>query len=375
MFCLKIARCEGIVRRAVASKSHTDFDHRVMIRGEVRWIQVRSICSLQPDGGWVWNGCWTDVTDARAQADALQLAKTEAEEATRAKSMFLANMSHEIRTPMNAIIGMAHLALKTPLSPKQHDYLDKIHTAGVSLLGIINDILDFSKIEAGRLDIESGDFDLDEVLANVSAVTAGRAQDKGLEYLIDVPAEVPRQLRGDPLRLGQVLINLVNNAVKFTDAGEVTLSAQIERRTDDELVLAFTIRDTGIGMSAEQCARLFQAFTQADGTTTRKFGGTGLGLSISRRLVEMMGGTITVESTENLGSTFRFNVRLHINKFAPMIPATTAPQPTLPDLVGIRVLLVEDNARSTSKSPSNYCRQPAPPSMSPATAGRRSTAC
>ncbi|WP_374357917.1 ATP-binding protein [Chitinimonas sp.] len=273
----------------------------------------------------------------------VEAARRHAEEATRAKSMFLANMSHEIRTPMNAIIGMAHLALKTALSPKQRDYLDKIHTAGVSLLGIINDILDFSKIEAGKLDLESVEFDLDEVLANVAAVTAGRAQDKGLEYLIDVPPGVPRRLRGDPLRLGQVLINLVNNAVKFTEAGEVAVSASVERLDGESVWLAFTVRDSGIGMSADQCASLFQAFTQADGSTTRKFGGTGLGLSISRRLVEMMGGSISVESAAGRGSTFRFNVGLIAGTGELMSGHALATPAAIPDFSGLSVLLVEDN--------------------------------
>jgi two-component system sensor histidine kinase/response regulator len=330
---------QTIVRRAIANKSNTDFEHRVVIQDKIRWIHVRAICSMQQDGGWVWNGFWMDVTDARAQAEALKQAKDQAEDATYAKSMFLANMSHEIRTPMNAVIGMAHLALKTALSNKQRDYVEKIHTAGVSLLGIINDILDFSKIEAGKLDIESVDFDLDEVLANVSAVTAGRAQDKGLEYLFDVPPEVPRRLRGDPLRLGQILINLVNNAVKFTEQGEVKLSAVVETATESLIRLAFTIHDTGIGMSAEQCSRLFQAFTQADGTTTRRFGGTGLGLSISRRLVEMMGGRITVDSKLHEGSTFQFTVCL-LPAQNDQINGRVLP----PALNGMRVLVVDDNA-------------------------------
>ncbi|QDQ25138.1 response regulator [Chitinimonas arctica] len=265
-----------------------------------------------------------------------------AEEATRAKSMFLANMSHEIRTPMNAIIGMAHLALKTPLSPKQRDYVEKIHTAGVSLLGIINDILDFSKIEAGKLDIESVDFDLDEVLANLAAITGGRAADKGLDYLFDIPPETPRRLKGDPLRLGQILINLVNNAVKFTEKGEVRLLAYVEHDGPDGLVLAFEVRDSGIGMSAEQAGRLFQAFTQADGSTTRKFGGTGLGLTISRRLVEMMGGQIRVESSPGRGSNFLFTVCMQHGAPAAATGGSGNIQ-ILPKFKGVSVLLVEDN--------------------------------
>ncbi|GAB3266594.1 response regulator [Chitinimonas naiadis] len=329
---------QGVVRRAIANRQSTDFEHRVILDGEARCIQVRSVCSPLPDGAWVWNGFWMDVTEARQQAEAIRLSKEEAELATQAKSMFLANMSHEIRTPMNAVIGMAHLALKTQLTSKQRDYLEKIHTAGVSLLGVINDILDFSKIEAGKLDIESVDFELDEVLANVATVTGGRAEDKGLEYLFDIPADVPRRLNGDPLRLGQVLINLINNAVKFTEQGEVKLSARIEQLDETSVTLAFEVRDSGIGMSPEQTNQLFLAFTQADGSTTRRFGGTGLGLSISRRLVEMMGGQISVESELGKGSVFRFNAHLGISQgeanSCRVLPAA---------LNNMRVLVVDDN--------------------------------
>ncbi|WP_374536682.1 response regulator [Chitinimonas taiwanensis] len=329
---------QAILRRAITDKTGTDFESRVQLNGKLLWVHTRASCSKQDDGAWVWNGFWMDVTESHQQALALRAAKDEAENATQAKSMFLANMSHEIRTPMNAIIGMAHLALKTALSPKQRDYVHKIHTAGVSLLGVINDILDFSKIEAGRLDVESIDFDLDEVLANVAAVTSTRAEEKGLEYVFDVPAEVPRRLRGDPLRLGQILINLINNAVKFTENGMVRLSARLEDAPSGQIGIGFCISDTGIGMSEEQAANLFQAFQQADGSTTRRFGGTGLGLSISRRLVEMMGGQISVESREGEGSAFRFGVR-----FAPAGERIKLERVLPSALNNMRVLVVDDN--------------------------------
>ena len=273
-----------------------------------------------------------------ATDEELKVAKEKAEEATEMKSMFLANMSHEIRTPMNAVIGMAYLALKTPLSERQRDYVTKIHNAGTSLLGLINDILDFSKIEAGRLDIETVDFRLDDVIASVTAITADKAQEKGLEFLTDVDSAVPQHLVGDPLRLGQVIANLINNAIKFTERGEVYLKAELQEQSADRARLRFSVSDTGIGMTPEQAARLFQPFTQADASTTRKHGGTGLGLTICRRLVELMGGEIGLDSEPGAGSTFHFTVSVGIASGAARDEVVAEP------LRALSALVVDDNA-------------------------------
>jgi PAS domain S-box-containing protein len=283
-----------------------------------------------------------DVTERKRMEAELLRAKEAAEAATRAKSDFLANMSHEIRTPMNAILGMTHLALKTKLTPTQSDYLRKVEISARSLLGIIDDILDFSKIEAGKLDMESVAFDLDEVLENLATLVTVKAQEKeGLEVLFRTAPDVPRSLNGDPLRLGQILVNLANNAVKFTERGEIVVSTDVVLLEEKTVELRFSVRDTGIGLSPEQQARLFTSFSQADTSTTRKYGGTGLGLAISRRLVEMMHGKIGVESAPGAGSTFSFTAIFGIGQ-----DATPARREPPPDLRGLRALVVDDNPRS-----------------------------
>ena len=280
-----------------------------------------------------------DVSEKKRLQDDMRRAKELAEESTKAKSDFLANMSHEIRTPMNAIIGMSHLALKTELSQRQRDYVSKIQQSGQHLLGIVNDILDSAKVEAGKLTVESIAFELDKVLQNVATVICDKASAKGLELVCDVAADVPQNLIGDPLRLGQVLINYANNAIKFTAEGEIGI---LVRRceghsTPGTVLLRFEVTDTGIGLTQEQIGRLFQSFQQADASTTRKYGGTGLGLAISKSLAELMGGRVGVESELGKGSSFWFTSVLGEGE------ARTIPHISRYKIETQRVLVVDDS--------------------------------
>jgi two-component system sensor histidine kinase/response regulator len=279
----------------------------------------------------------TDVTE-------LQRLKEEAQAANRAKSDFLSNMSHEIRTPMNSVIGMAHLALKSATHPKQRDYLQKIYHSGQHLMGIINDILDFSKIEAGMLELETVAFDLSALLANVGSQLSEQAARRKLELVCEIWPGLEQQVSGDPLRLEQVLLNYVSNAIKFSENGKVHIRARAVEQRDNQVLVRFEVQDQGIGMTQQQIAKLFQSFHQADTSTTRRYGGTGLGLVISKQLAELMGGTVGVDSTPGVGSTFWFTARLQLSVKLLQPADGEALEPDLrASIQGAAILLVEDN--------------------------------
>ncbi len=333
------AEIEGIPQRAIAAGQPATMEWRhARLDGEAFDAEV-VLVPFEHDGRRQCCAIIQDITARKQTEAALRNAQQASEAATQAKSRFLANMSHEIRTPMNAIMGMTHLALMDELPPKARNYVDKAHRAASNLLQILNDVLDVSKIESGKLELEYTDFQLEGVISNMADVLGMRAEEKNLELLFTAPPDIPTALVGDPIRLGQILINLGTNAIKFTDQGEVLIGCEVQRQDPSDVVLHFWVRDSGIGMSAEQIERLFQPFTQADNSTTRQYGGTGLGLTISRQLVEMMHGRIWVNSQPGKGSTFHFTARFGLQAQPGTHRALTASE-----LQGKRLLLVDDNA-------------------------------
>lgn len=338
-------RFESLIRELYTGRcqeAHITFPFRRPSDKAGIWLDALAVMATDPNGQPRITGSLQDVTAQKATEAALEDAREQAEAAMRTKAEFLADMSHEIRTPINAVCGMCHLMLRTDLTARQEDYALKIRQAGEHLLGIINNILDLSKIESGKQTLETTDFELDSVLDHMANLVGDKAAEKGLELIFQIAPDVPRQLCGDPLRLSQILVNYGNNAVKFTDHGEIHVRVAVDPQRGEEVMLRFTVIDSGIGLEPEQITRLFANFEQASEFTTRKYGGSGLGLVISKRLAEMMGGQVGVDSVPGQGSSFWFTARLSL-------AASCAPGPRVdPALRHSCILVVDDNKAARS---------------------------